>query len=226
MAVVMGNKMPRNTGMALQYELRTLQESPNKTDTVPKSLKRIKVQHTTPETRLHTLWRGPMKVIKSLKGQYTLLDLTTLKEKEYHSTHLKEFIFNPNRVSPLDVARSGVPMQHRDTVENRGDHVLNISLREAMRTDGERTEAAINLELTQLMVMNVFAPVHAHRLPVDQRSRVIRSIMFLKQKLHPDGTPDKYKARLVAGGDQQDKEYTMTCPLRPCQRALYSLSYP
>jgi hypothetical protein len=105
MAVVMGNKMPRSTGMALQYELRTLQESPNKTDTVPKSLKRIKVQHTTPETRLHTLWRGPMKVIKSLKGQYTLLDLTTLKEKEYHSTHLKEFIFNPNRVSPLDVAR-------------------------------------------------------------------------------------------------------------------------
>jgi hypothetical protein len=46
-----------------------------------------------------------MKVIKSLKGQYTLLDLTTLKEKEYHSTQLKEFIFNPNRVSPLDVAR-------------------------------------------------------------------------------------------------------------------------
>jgi hypothetical protein len=43
MAVIMGNKMPRNTGMALQYELRTLQESPNKTDTVPKSLKRIKV---------------------------------------------------------------------------------------------------------------------------------------------------------------------------------------
>jgi hypothetical protein len=42
-AVIMGNKMPRNTGMALQYELRTLQESLNKTDTVPKSLKRIKV---------------------------------------------------------------------------------------------------------------------------------------------------------------------------------------
>jgi hypothetical protein len=37
LAVIMGNKMPRNTGMALQYELRTLQESPNKTDTVPKA---------------------------------------------------------------------------------------------------------------------------------------------------------------------------------------------
>jgi hypothetical protein len=61
--------------------------------------------HSAPETRLHTLWRGPMKVIKSIKGQYTLLDLTTLKEKEYHSTQLKEFIFNPTRIIPLDVAR-------------------------------------------------------------------------------------------------------------------------
>jgi hypothetical protein len=111
-----------------------------------------------------------------------------------------------HRSRMLDLFHSGVPKLHRDTVENRGDNVLNISLREAMRTDGERTAAAINLELTQLMVMNVFEPVHAHRLPVDQRSRVIRSKMFLKQKLHPDGTPDKYKARLVAGGDQQDKE--------------------
>jgi Chromo (CHRromatin Organisation MOdifier) domain len=46
-----------------------------------------------------------MKVIKSINGQYTLLDLTNLKEKEYHSIQLKEFIFNPSRVSPLDVAR-------------------------------------------------------------------------------------------------------------------------
>ena len=60
---------------------------------------------SAPETRLHTLWRGPMKVIKSHRGQYTLLDLTTNKEKEYHSTQLKKFIFNPARVSPSDVAR-------------------------------------------------------------------------------------------------------------------------
>jgi hypothetical protein len=36
-----------------------------------------------PDTRLHTFWRGPTKVIKSHQGQYTLLDLVTLKEKEY-----------------------------------------------------------------------------------------------------------------------------------------------
>jgi hypothetical protein len=62
-------------------------------------------QHTTPETRLDTLWRGPIKVIKSIKGQYALLDLTDLKQREYHSTQLKDFIFNPSRLSPLDVAR-------------------------------------------------------------------------------------------------------------------------
>jgi hypothetical protein len=55
--------------------------------------------HSAPETSLHTLWQGPMKDIKSIKGQYTLLDLTTLKEKEYHSTQFKEFIFNPARIA-------------------------------------------------------------------------------------------------------------------------------
>jgi hypothetical protein len=34
MAVIMGNKMPCNTGMALEFELRTQRESPNKNDTV------------------------------------------------------------------------------------------------------------------------------------------------------------------------------------------------
>ena len=46
-----------------------------------------------------------MRVMKSNRGQHTLLDLTTNKEKEYHSTQLKKFIFNPARVSPSDVAR-------------------------------------------------------------------------------------------------------------------------
>ena len=38
-----------------------------------------------------------------------------------------------------------------------------------------------------------------------ERSRVIRSI-FLMQKLLPDGSDDKFKARLVAGGDKQNKD--------------------
>jgi transposase InsO family protein len=62
-------------------------------------------QRTTPETRLHTLWRGPMKVIDHKQGEYTLLDLTTNKEKLYHSTQMRKFLFDPIRTNPTDVSR-------------------------------------------------------------------------------------------------------------------------
>ena len=62
-------------------------------------------QRTSPDTRLHTLWRGPLKVIDYKQGQYTLLDLTTNKEREYHSTQMKQFLFDPLRTTPADVSR-------------------------------------------------------------------------------------------------------------------------
>ena len=62
-------------------------------------------QRSAPDTRLHTLWRGPMRVIDNKHGEYTLLDLTTNKEKQYHSTQIKQFQFNPLRTNPTDVAR-------------------------------------------------------------------------------------------------------------------------
>ena len=62
-------------------------------------------QRTSPDTRLHTLWRGPMKVIDHKHGEYTLLDLTTNKEKQYHSTQMKKFHFDPMRTDPTDVSR-------------------------------------------------------------------------------------------------------------------------
>jgi hypothetical protein len=63
------------------------------------------IQRTSPDTRLHTLWRGPMKVIDHKQGEYTLLDLTTNKEKRYYSTQMKPFLFNPLRTNPTDVSR-------------------------------------------------------------------------------------------------------------------------
>ena len=38
----------------------------------------------SPPTRLHTYWRGPVKVIEGRDSRYKLLDLITLKEKEFH----------------------------------------------------------------------------------------------------------------------------------------------
>jgi hypothetical protein len=42
-------------------------------------------------------------------------------------------------------------------------------------------------------------------LSIREKMDIIRSSMFLKMKVYPDGKPDKLKARLVAGGNQQDR---------------------
>ena len=54
-------------------------------------------QRTSSETRMHTLWRGPMRVVSHNFAEYTLLDLVTHKEKLYHMTQLKPFHFEIGR---------------------------------------------------------------------------------------------------------------------------------
>ena len=81
----------------------------------------------------------------------------------------------------------------------------NVSVREALRTRGDDARLVINKELQQMINKKVWAPVLYNRLTAGERAGIIRSSMFLKRKTHPDGRFDKYKARLVAGGDQQDK---------------------
>ena len=56
-------------------------------------------------TRLHTYWKGPYKVISNNLSEYLLLDLVQHKQKSYHVTDLKPFIFDPLKTDPLDIAR-------------------------------------------------------------------------------------------------------------------------
>ena len=59
----------------------------------------------SPPTRLHTSWRGPMRVVSGSNSRYTLYDLISHKEKEYHVSDMKQFLYDPNHVDPVDVAR-------------------------------------------------------------------------------------------------------------------------
>ena len=95
-------------------------------------------------------------------------------------------------------------LQQRKT-SAEGVSSANISVRDALRTKGDEARRVILLELKQMLDRGVFRPVHRARLSDVQIRSVIRSSMFIKAKYLPDGRFDKLKARLVAGGDQQDK---------------------
>ena len=58
----------------------------------------------SPPTRLHTAWRGPMKVVSGSNSRYTLYDLITTRENEYHVSDMKRFLYDPLLVDPVDVA--------------------------------------------------------------------------------------------------------------------------
>ena len=88
---------------------------------------------------------------------------------------------------------------------NWGEYVMNISVNEALRTRGKDAETVIQKELGQMIEKKVWTPVDIRGLSHVEKARIIRSSMFLKEKFLASGEFEKLKARLVAGGDQQDK---------------------
>ena len=88
----------------------------------------------SPPTRLHTFWGGPMKVIEDRDSRYKLLDLITLKEKEYHVSDMKPFLFDAAITDPLDVARRDNMeyfidkiLQHRGNLKKRTEIAFLVS---------------------------------------------------------------------------------------------------
>jgi hypothetical protein len=73
------------------------------------------------------------------------------------------------------------------------------------RTYGDAAIAVINQELQQMLDKQVWTPVSARDLSIEQHRALMRSSMFLKAKHLPSGAFDKLKVRHVAGGNQQDK---------------------
>ena len=55
-------------------------------------------------TKLHSPWKGPMKVVKAFGNEYTILNLVTLKEEKVHITSLKPFKWDARQTNPREVA--------------------------------------------------------------------------------------------------------------------------
>jgi hypothetical protein len=85
------------------------------------------------------------------------------------------------------------------------DFAFTISVKAAIREHGEAGMTVMEAELRQFVTKKMLHPVLMGGLSRAQRMRIIPSKMFLKEKFFPDGTFDKMKARLVAGGHRQDR---------------------
>jgi transposase InsO family protein len=81
------------------------QYSAERTDYAPGSFVLVNYQTGGPPSRLHTVLRGPMRVISGTNPIFSLLNLVTNKPKDFHVSDIKPFVFDPLRTDPLDVAR-------------------------------------------------------------------------------------------------------------------------
>jgi hypothetical protein len=82
--------------------------------------------------------------------------------------------------------------------------MMHISVKQALQQHGPHAKEAIVKELQQMVDQGVFEPVSMDK-AMAQRSEIIRSFMFVKEKFDAAGKFDKLKARLVAGGHMQDR---------------------
>ena len=73
-----------------------------------------------------------------------------------------------------------------------------------MNKEAEARKAIVK-ELGQMLNKKVWHPVYMHKLTNDEKKKVIRSSLFLKEKYDSTGKFEKVKARLVAGGHMQDR---------------------
>ena len=86
---------------------------------------------------------------------------------------------------------------HRGNVDDK-QFAMKMSVKAAMRDRPQEAEPVIHAEILQLVNKEVFHPVRRQNLTWAQCKAILRSSMFLKEF-------EKFKARLVAGGDGQDK---------------------
>jgi hypothetical protein len=146
-------------------------------------------------------------------------DESEVEPDEYHESDSGEEPRTDNIVmqdeyAPLEAplgARivAGVRRSHRieskKKIEARVLRVYRLSVQKALKKNEAASKKSILKELRQIVDKDVWEVIDKAKLTKVQLKKAIRSSMFLKEKFTSDGEFEKLKARLVAGGDKQDK---------------------
>ena len=83
--------------------------------------------------------------------------------------------------------------------------VLKLSVKRAMREHPDESTEALEKEIKQMITKGVWRGVHVSQLTSRQRADILYTSLFFKEKWTASGLWDKMKARIVVGGDHQDK---------------------
>ena len=90
-------------------------------------------------------------------------------------------------------------------VDTEDGIVMRLTVKKSQQEFGDTsTEASLIAEMSSILDKELFEPQFKHLLTKEQRTKVIRSSIFLKAKYNAVGEFIKLKARLVANGSQQD----------------------
>ena len=87
-----------------------------------------------------------------------------------------------------------------------GGKVFRLTIKAAEKRHGmDKTVDTLKTELKQMLSKKVWRPEYWNLLTSEEKRSVIRSSLFLKEKYDAAGLFQKLKARLVAGGNWQDR---------------------
>lgn len=145
---------------------------------------------------LALFWTIPMQLLLHPIQRQNLL-------AQRHVDSLQSVQQNPGIAVPVrSVACSpvnNVPQGYRN------DFVFTISVVAALRDKCNETTPVIMVELKWILVKHVWNGIHTRGTSKKQRSAIIRSHMFLNEKCLDFDAFERFKARLVAGNNKQDK---------------------
>ena len=97
-------------------------------------------------------------------------------------------------------------MVHARKVVHLAGKCFKMSIRAAEKQHGmEATVKTLKKELQQMLSKKVWQPLYWKYMSPEDKRAVIRSSIFLKEKYDAQGLFQKLKARLVAGGNHQDR---------------------